>query len=94
MEAMDSKEVHLLLYFVPPPLGHGVEVRPGHAKGELKILRTEVPLQVAPVYVGGQLVVGGEEHVERVDLVLSRKRGGRPRPGGDGVAGQGRGGVR
>lgn len=60
-----------LLQLVPPPLWHGVEVVTREAERELKVVGREVPLQVAPVDVRRQLVVGGEQDVQRVDLVLA-----------------------
>ena len=95
MQVMDPEEVGPLLHLVPLPGGQGVELLARHAEGELKVLRAEVLLQVAAVEVRRQLVVGGEEDVEGVHLVLScEDGGGGAGPAGDRVAGQGGGGGR
>ncbi len=95
MQVMDPEEVGPLLHLVPLPRGQGVELLARHAEGKLKVLRAEVLLQVAAVEVRRQLVVGGEEDVEGVHLVLScEDGGGGAGPAGDRVAGQGGGGCR
>ena len=71
---MPLEEPDPLLEIVPLPDGHPVEVVPRHVEGHLEVGVAEVLLQVAPVEVGRQLVVGGEEDVQRVHLVLPGER--------------------
>ena len=71
---MTLEEPNSLLEIVPLPDGHPVEVVPRHVEGHLEVGVAEVLLQVAPVEVGRQLVVGGEEDVQRVHLVLPGER--------------------
>ena len=71
---MTLEEPDPLLEIVPLPDGHPVEVVPRHVEGHLEVGVAEVLLQVAPVEVGRQLVVGGEEDVQRVHLVLPGER--------------------
>ena len=71
---MTLEEPDPLLEIVPLPDGHPVELVLRHAEGHLEVCVAEVLLQVAAVEVGRQLVVGGEEDVQGVDLVLAGER--------------------
>ena len=73
-----SKEFDPLLHVVPLPEGQAVELVLAHPERQLKVRVRQVLLQVAPVEVLRELIVGGEEGVERVGLVL-------PGEGGRGV---------
>ena len=57
-----SKHPDSLLDVVPPPQGHKVELVPAHLEHHLEVLIVEVLLQVAPVHVRWQLIVGVEQH--------------------------------
>ena len=59
------------LEIVSLPNGHPVEFVFGRVEGHLEVGVAEVLLQVAPVEVGRQLVVGGEEDVQGVFFVLA-----------------------
>lgn len=61
------------LGFILLPRRHPVEVIPGHVEGHLKVSVAKVLFQVAPIEVGRQLIVGGEEHMQRVNLVFAGK---------------------
>ena len=71
---MTLEEPDPLLEIVPLPNGHPVEVVSRHVEGHLEVRVAEVLLQVAPVKIGRELVVGGEDDVQRVDLVLAGER--------------------
>ena len=71
---MTLEEPDPLLEIVPLPDGHPVELVLRHAESHLEVCVAEVLLQVAAVEVGRQLVVGGEEDVQGVDLVLAGER--------------------
>ena len=60
-----------LLEIVPLPNGHPVEVVFRDVEGHLEVGVAEMFLQVAPVQIGREFVVGGEEDVERIDFVLA-----------------------
>ena len=44
-----------------------------HVEGNLKVGVAQMLLQIAPVQVGREFKVGGEEHVQRVGFVLAGK---------------------
>ena len=56
------------------PVGQPVKVLPVQPEDHVEVGVAEVLLQVAPVLVAGQPVVGGEDDVQRVDLVLAGER--------------------
>ena len=67
-DSVNSEQVVLPLDIAPLPVWHPGEVLPAHPEHHVKVGVAEVLLQVAPVHVAGQPVVGGEEQVQRVDV--------------------------
>ena len=63
-----SEEMVLPLEVAPLPVGQPVEVLPAQPEDHVEVGVAEVLLQVAPVDVARQPVVGGEEQVQRVDI--------------------------
>ena len=75
--------MRLLLDLVPSPQRHHVELPPAHPEDELKVFVAEVLLQIAPVDVLWKFIVGGQQDVECVNLVLALEGRRSPRSGLD-----------